>query len=102
MQPSTLLNLLSIAVVTHGACIGPAVNTDTVNLVSEFEGFRASPYIDATGHPTVGYGHLCQKSGCTDVKYPKPLSQDDGKKLLAQDLGVRSLPIMISYTILGN
>ncbi|KAJ3477390.1 hypothetical protein NLG97_g8856 [Lecanicillium saksenae] len=42
--------------------------------------------VDATGHPTIGYGHLCRDRGCSDVSFPKPLSNDDGKKILAQDL----------------
>jgi GH24 family phage-related lysozyme (muramidase) len=44
---------------------------------------------DATGHPTVGYGHLCTQSKCAEVKYKIPLSQADGKKLLADDIKVR-------------
>lgn len=45
--------------------------------------------IDATGHPTVGYGHLCSDKKCSDVSYPIPLSKADGKKLLAKDMRVR-------------
>ncbi|KAH8157410.1 hypothetical protein CIB48_g10839 [Xylaria polymorpha] len=42
---------------------------------------------DPTGNPTVGYGHLCQQSGCSKVPYPIPLSEADAdaKKLLADD-----------------
>lgn len=47
--------------------------------------------IDATGHPTVGYGHLCTKSKCAEVGYPIPLSKANGKKLLATDMAVSSL-----------
>lgn len=88
MHSSTLLNLLSVATVAQGACTGPPVNQATVDLVASFEGFRGSVYTDATGHPTIGYGHLCKQSGCSEVSFPKPLSEADGKKLLAQDLGV--------------
>jgi hypothetical protein len=45
---------------------------------------------DAAGYPTVGYGHLCKDSKCSDVKYKIPLSKDDGKKLLADDMKVRT------------
>jgi len=41
---------------------------------------------DPTGNPTVGYGHLCQKSKCSEIKYDIPLSKADGKKLLADDM----------------
>lgn len=46
------------------------------------------PDTDATGHPTIGYGHLCKNKGCSDVPYPKPLSEANGKKLLGRDLAV--------------
>jgi lysozyme len=96
-----------------GGCSAPKSNKATVDLVAEFEGFRASvcksrllppspsPGLawwcmelttgtqdtDPTGNPTVGYGHLCQKSKCSEVKYSIPLSAADGKKLLADDMG---------------
>ncbi|KAF3923732.1 Lysozyme [Dactylellina cionopaga] len=68
------------------ACIGPPVNQATIDLVAEFEGFVPDPYLDPTGNPTIGYGHLCSDNACSDVTFPKPLSDADGKALLAQDL----------------
>lgn len=70
------------------ACIGPDVNTATLNLIKEFEGFVPRPAPDPIGLPTVGYGHLCQTKGCTEVPYPFPLTQDTATKLLKQDLKV--------------
>jgi lysozyme len=67
-------------------CVAPKSNSATVDLIAKSEGFRASVYTDATGHPTVGYGHLCTKSGCSEVPYHIPLSTTDGKKLLADDM----------------
>lgn len=101
MHSSTLLNILAIAAVANGACTGPPVNQATVDLVASFEGFRGSVYTDATGHPTIGYGHLCQQSGCAEVPFPKPLSEADGKKLLAQDLGV-SLPLPTTCMVING
>ncbi len=46
------------------------------------------PDTDATGHPTVGYGHLCSDSKCSGVKYAIPLSVANGKNLLADDMKV--------------
>jgi GH24 family phage-related lysozyme (muramidase) len=57
--------------------------------------FHASD-TDATGHPTVGYGHLCSNSKCSDVKYKIPLSQADGKKLLADDMKVLTVFSFVS------
>ncbi|KAK0713583.1 glycoside hydrolase family 24 protein [Lasiosphaeria miniovina] len=71
---------------SSGSCAAPRSNQATVDLISEFEGFRASVYTDPTGNPTVGYGHLCSNSKCSDVKYSIPLSKTDGKKLLADDM----------------
>ncbi|KAK4211184.1 lysozyme-like domain-containing protein [Rhypophila decipiens] len=68
------------------SCSAPRSNAATVNLIAEFEGFRASVYKDPSGNPTVGYGHLCTKSNCAEVKYPIPLSKANGKKLLADDM----------------
>ncbi|KAK0668762.1 lysozyme-like domain-containing protein [Cercophora samala] len=69
-----------------GACTAPKSNQATVDLIAEFEGFEPNVYIDPTGNPTVGYGHLCQRAGCAEVPYPIPLSQADGKRLLASDM----------------
>ncbi|KAJ2082685.1 hypothetical protein H4R24_001435 [Coemansia sp. RSA 988] len=62
------------------------INTAGVNLVAQWEGFVASPKPDPIGLPTVGYGHLCQKKNCAEVKYKFPLSKATGKKLLGDDL----------------
>ncbi|KAH7146981.1 lysozyme-like domain-containing protein [Dactylonectria estremocensis] len=69
-----------------GGCSSPKSNQATVDLIGEFEGFVPHIYNDAAGYPTVGYGHLCKNSKCTDVKYPIPLSKANGKKLLADDM----------------
>jgi hypothetical protein len=93
-------------------CVVPKSNQATVDLIAEFEGFvdhvcgcnlpflsalkqyahLPSSDTDAAGYPTVGYGHLCKDSKCSDVKYKIPLSKADGKKLLADDMKVRPLP----------
>ncbi|KAF9885021.1 hypothetical protein FE257_000844 [Aspergillus nanangensis] len=82
---STILITL-IPTLTAAACVGPAVNTATLDLIKGFEGFRADPYDDGFGNPTIGYGHLCSDSSCSDVGYPIPLSDESGTQLLADDL----------------
>ncbi|TGJ83245.1 hypothetical protein E0Z10_g5522 [Xylaria hypoxylon] len=81
----TSLTLLAVST-TQAACTGPAANQATVDLIAEFEGFSADVYNDPTGNPTVGYGHLCQQSGCSEIPYSIPLSEADGKQLLADDV----------------
>jgi lysozyme len=70
------------------ACTGPNVNAATVSLIKEFEGFVPSPAPDPIGLPTVGYGHLCQTSGCAEVPYNFPLTTSTASQLLATDLKV--------------
>lgn len=54
----------------------------------ECVGYTANscPDIDPTGNPTVGYGHLCSDSSCSEVPYSIPLSAQDGESLLRDDL----------------
>ncbi|KAJ7189463.1 lysozyme [Mycena pura] len=87
MQPLTLTLALALVFLDLvSACTGPAINQAALDLIKSFEGFRASPYIDPTGNPTVGYGHLCHKPKCTDVHYPFPLSNANAGALLRSDL----------------
>lgn len=37
------------------------ISSKGLDLIKEFEGFRAVPYKDAVGLPTIGYGHLIKK-----------------------------------------
>ncbi|WEW59014.1 lysozyme [Emydomyces testavorans] len=68
------------------ACIGPDVNTATLNLIKEFEGFVPKPAPDPIGLPTVGYGHLCKTKGCSEVPYKFPLTKETATELLKKDL----------------
>jgi lysozyme len=94
--PTLPLLLLPLALtsafplLTPRACTGPSVNAATIALIKEFEGFVASPAPDPIGLPTVGYGHLCQTSGCSEVPYGFPLTTSTASQLLARDLTVRS------------
>jgi hypothetical protein len=64
------------------------VRTITLCLFAGLDADGLNLDTDATGHPTVGYGHLCSDSRCSDVKYKIPLSKSDGKQLLADDMRV--------------
>lgn len=70
------------------ACVGPDVNAATIALIKEFEGFVKQPEPDPIGLPTVGYGHLCKTSGCGEVPYSFPLTEETATKLLHDDLKV--------------
>ncbi|CZR55764.1 uncharacterized protein PAC_05652 [Phialocephala subalpina] len=68
------------------SCNPPSVNAATISLIKEFEGFVKSPAPDPIGLPTVGYGHLCQSKGCSEVPYDFPLTTTTASELLASDL----------------
>ena len=72
-----------------GSC-PPSVQPNIIDFIKSFEGFEASPYKDVAGFPTVGYGHLCETDGCTELPYLYPMSQAEGEELLADDVRVRS------------
>ncbi|KAF4571556.1 Lysozyme-like domain superfamily protein [Pleurotus pulmonarius] len=67
----------------HAAC-PPAINTATTNLIKSSEGFVPSPAPDPIGLPTVGYGHLCQTSSCSEAG-PFPLTEARATTLLLAD-----------------
>lgn len=68
------------------SCSPKPVNSATISLIKKWEGFVASPAPDPIGLPTVGYGHLCQTSGCSEVPYPFPLTTTTATSLLNSDL----------------
>jgi lysozyme len=94
MLPQTFYAALAILPLALAAptlekrCAGPAINQASLNLIESYEGYSSTPYSDPSGFPTIGYGHLCSNSACSDVPYPIPLSDADGQKLLQSDLAV--------------
>ncbi|PFH48195.1 glycoside hydrolase family 24 protein [Amanita thiersii Skay4041] len=68
------------------SCGPPPVNQASLNLIKDFEKFVDSPYLDATGHPTVGYGHLCSTRHCTELGIKYPMTEKQGQDLLQRDL----------------
>ena len=52
-----------------------------IQLIRQFEGFRAAPYLCPSGVPTIGYGHT---AGVTMAA--KPITEEQATVLLAADL----------------
>ncbi len=50
-------------------------------LIAQFEGFRATPYLDAVGVPTIGYGNTYYTDGRKVKMSDKPLSRAEAKEL---------------------
>lgn len=88
MSSIKLLVALGIPALAAAACVGPDVNKPTLDLLKGFEKMIPNPYDDGYGNPTIGYGHLCKDSSCSDVSYSKPLTEETATKLLADDLEV--------------
>ncbi|OAQ60237.1 lysozyme [Pochonia chlamydosporia 170] len=89
VKGSTILLLGASASVQ--ACTAPKANEATVKFISGFEGWKDHVYNDPGPQhlETLGYGHLCKKPRCAEVKYPfPPLSKADGLKLLSDDMSV--------------
>lgn len=82
------LAAVAVALPLAIACTGPPTNANGLNLIKSFESFQPSVYDDGFGNPTIGYGHLCGDASCSEVTFPKPLSEGDATKLLAGDLVV--------------
>ena len=87
MRPVLAL-LGALAIGAQAQCTPPAANAATIDLIASFEGWRPDIYLDPTGNPTVGYGHLCRDRSCSDVPYPIPLSVANGRALLQSDVAV--------------
>ncbi|KAF5350575.1 hypothetical protein D9756_008554 [Leucocoprinus leucothites] len=66
------------------AACPPDVNSATISLIKEFEGFVPKPAPDPIGLPTVGYGHLCKTKSCSEVNFP--LTEATATTLLNADL----------------
>jgi lysozyme len=65
-----------------------AVNDATIQLIKSWEKFVPTVYDDVAGHPTIGYGHKCTKTGCAEVQaeFSIPLNENAASRLLAQDV----------------
>jgi lysozyme len=58
------------------------VSQSGIDMLKSFEGFRADPYNDAAGIPTVGYGHVI----LTGEKFEHPLTEAEATDILCGDL----------------
>ena len=54
-----------------------------LELLKKSEGFRSRTYLDAAGHPTIGYGHRLVHPEF----YPNGVSEAEGEALLQKDVG---------------
>ncbi|KAI8874061.1 lysozyme-like protein [Ramicandelaber brevisporus] len=64
---------------------GHKMSSSGLDLLKEFEGWRANYYRDSAGYWTIGYGHYCGKSKCSSIH--EPISKATGTSILAKDVG---------------
>jgi lysozyme len=58
-------------------------STSGIALIKRFEGFSETVYIDAAGHPTIGYGHCLKPGESFNI-----ISEQEAERLLTEDLAV--------------
>jgi len=88
MHLSASFIVLLTYVVASTACYGPNVNQATVNIIKLSEGLVRYPTPDPIKLSTVGYGHKCLSSGCSEVPYSFPLNDATASALMFSDLRV--------------
>lgn len=67
-----------------------------VAFISQFEGFRASPYRDSTGLPTIGYGTIHYQDGTPVTMSDGPISKDAALGALMNHIAHRVSPYLDS------
>ena len=65
-----------------------------VDFICQFEGFRANPYRDSTGLPTIGYGTIHYANGAAVTMSDGPISQADAKAALMNHIANRVDPYL--------
>lgn len=68
-----------------------------IEMIKEFEGFRARPYYDAAGKLTIGYGHLIK-----DGENFTEISKEEAETLLRADLVVAERAVQRWVTAILN
>jgi lysozyme len=74
-----------------GAAEGSAarpLNRVSLELIKDFEGWRAGAYDDPAGYCTIGYGHLIALTKCEGIdlgEFKTPLTPAQGEALLQRD-----------------
>lgn len=64
-----------------------ALSPEGAEFIASWEGFRSTPYNDAAGHATIGYGHLLHYGPVTEADRDKwgSISRRRALRLLSQD-----------------
>lgn len=74
-----------------------AVFPPCVALIKQFEGFRAAPYLDSVGIPTIGYGSTTYPGGEKIGLHDPAITPDQGVQFLEYSLGLMSQAIAVLF-----
>lgn len=80
------------------------LETEAIELIKRFEGFRAKPYLCSAGVPTIGFGSTFYEDGTKVTLQDAPIGPDRAKSLLDLTLNkifipgvLRCCPILINH-----
>lgn len=80
------------------------LETEAIELIKRFEGFRAKPYLCSAGVPTIGFGSTFYEDGTKVTLQDEPISPERAKSLLDLTLNkifipgvLRCCPVLINY-----
>jgi GH24 family phage-related lysozyme (muramidase) len=87
---SVLDNLYLASPFTNASNTSLATSQTGINMIKEFEGFRANKYNDAAGHCTIGYGTLLHHGNCNNAASEQPynsgISETQAAELLTREV----------------
>ena len=58
------------------------VSETGIRVIAKYEGFRSSPYLDAVGVPTIGFGNTFYRDNTRVKMTDKPISEEKARELL--------------------
>ena len=58
------------------------VSETGIRLIAKYEGFRSSPYLDAVGIPTIGFGNTFYPDNTKVKMTDKPITEEKARELL--------------------
>ena len=70
-----------------------AVFPVSMPVIKKFEGFRAAPYKDSAGIPTIGYGTILYPTGKSVTMTDKPVTDDAATGFLSFQMSLKSKAI---------
>lgn len=70
------------------------ISENAVTVIKQFEGFRAKPYYDAKGVPTIGYGSTVYPNGKKVTMIDKPVSEPIAVQMMLYHLNNEVLPYL--------